>query len=80
MALDPAEKKEVQSAFQSWLEIQDTRKELTQENKAVVEGAAQILGKKNKVVTKLFAALKQKMDNGEDELQEVYDVMAEMEV
>ena len=35
--LDPQEKKDVQTNFQSWLEIQDRRKDLTVENKDIVE-------------------------------------------
>ena len=47
--LSPEEKKEVQANFQSWMEIQDTRKELTAENKAVVEATATLLEEKIKL-------------------------------
>jgi len=73
--LDPEEKKQVQVDFQSWLEIQDRRKELTAESKAVVENASRILDCKPSVVTKLFRILKRNIEEGENELEELFDLV-----
>jgi len=79
MALDPQERKEVQSNFQSWLEIQDRRKELTVENKEMIEATANILGAKNKLVNKMFKVLKAKMEDGEDEMEDLYNLISDVE-
>jgi len=79
MALDPQERKEVQSNFQSWLEIQDRRKDLTTENKDMVEATANLLGTKPKMVNKMFKVLKQKMEDGTDEMEDLYNLINEVE-
>lgn len=79
MALDPEERKEVQSNFQTWLEIQDRRKELTVENKEMVETTANLLGTKTKLVNKMFRILKAKMEDGEDEIEDLYNLISEVE-
>lgn len=79
MALDPQERKEVQSNFQAWLEIQDRRKELTAENKDLVEATANLMSSKSKFVGKMFKVLKAKMEDGEDEMEEIYSLITEIE-
>lgn len=79
MALDPLERKEVISAFQSWTEIQERRKELTAENKDIVGGAASILNAKPAQVNKLFKVLFKKQEDGEDELEDLYNLLADIE-
>ena len=79
MALDPQERKEVQSNFQAWLEIQDRRKELTAENKDLVEATANLMSSKSKFVSKMFKVLKSKMEDGEDEMEEIYSLITEIE-
>ena len=79
MALDPQERKEVQMNFQSWLEIQDRRKELTAENKDIVEATANLMSSKTKFVGKMFKVLKAKMEDGEDEMEEIYSLLSEIE-
>ncbi len=78
MVLDPEEKKIVQSDFQSWLEVQDRRKELTAENKEIVENSARILNVKNNMVTKLFKVLQKKQEDGDDELEDLYELVGEV--
>ncbi len=79
MALDPQERKDVQANFQNWLEIQDRRKELTAENKDLVEATANLMSSKTKFVSKMFKILKAKMEDGEDELEEIYSLINEIE-
>lgn len=76
--LDPEEKKRVQENFSSWLEIQDRRKELTDENNAIVEDTASILDVKKSSINKFFKILKKKQENGEDELEELHTMMEEV--
>ncbi len=79
MALDPQERKDVQANFQNWLEIQDRRKELTAENKDIVEATANLMSSKTKFVSKMFKILKAKMEDGEDEMEEIYSLINEIE-
>lgn len=76
--LDPEEKKRVQENFSSWLEIQDRRKELTDENNAIVEDTASILDVKKASINKFFKILKKKQEDGEDELEELHTMMEEV--
>lgn len=76
--LDPEEKKRVQENFSSWLEIQDRRKELTDENNAIVEDTASILDVKKSSINKFFKILKKKQEDGEDELEELHTMMEEV--
>ncbi len=78
VTLDPEEKKMVQIDFQSWMEIQDRRKELSAENKALTENSARILNCKPGVVGKLFKVLKAKMEDGNDELEELSSLAEEV--
>jgi hypothetical protein len=78
LTLDPEEKKLVQIDFQSWMEIQDRRKELTVENKTLVENSSRILNCKPAVVGKLFRLLKKKMEDGDDELEELSSLVEEV--
>jgi len=79
MALDPQERKAAQSNFQSWLEIQDRRKELAAENKDVVESTASLLGVKTPMINKMFKVLRQKMEDGTDEMEDLYNLINEVE-
>ena len=79
MALDPEERKEVQTNFNAWLEIQERRSELTKENKAITEDAATILNCKKTLVTKMFRILKKRMDDEGDELADLTELIEEME-
>lgn len=76
--LDPEERKSVQSDFQEWLEIQDRRKELTNENKEIIENSARILNVKGAIVTKLFKVLQKKMEDGSDELEDLYNLVSQV--
>lgn len=78
LTLDPEEKKMVQTDFQSWMEIQDRRKELSGENKAIVENSSRVLNCKPAVVGKLFKILKRKMEEGDDELEELSSLVEEV--
>jgi hypothetical protein len=78
LTLDPEEKKMVQTDFQSWMEIQDRRKELSGENKAIVENSSRVLNCKPAVVGKLFKILKKKMEEGDDELEELSSLVEEV--
>lgn len=79
MALDPEERKAVITNFQAWLEIQDRRKELSEENKDIVSAAANLLGQKATIVGKLFKIMKKKAEDGEDELEDLYNLASDIE-
>lgn len=78
LVLDPEEKKMVQADFASWMEIQDRRKELTVENKDIVENSARVLNTKTAVIGKLFKVMKKQMEEGENELEDLYNLFEEV--
>ena len=79
MALDPGTKKVVTEGLANWMEIQDRRKELSAENSQIVETVANALNVKKPVVSKMFKVLRRKMEDGENELDELNDLIAEVE-
>ena len=79
MALDPGTKKIVTEGLANWMEIQDRRKELSAENSQIVETVANALNVKKPVVSKMFKVLRRKMEDGENELDELNDLIAEVE-
>ena len=79
MALDPEERKAVITNFQGWLEIQDRRKDLTEENKDVIAETATLLSQKPAMVNKLFKIMKKKAEDGEDELEDLYNLLNDVE-
>ena len=79
MALDPEERKSVIANFQSWLEVQDRRKELSDENKDLVSATSSLLGQKTTIINKLFKIMQKKAENGEDELEDLYNLVNDIE-
>jgi uncharacterized coiled-coil DUF342 family protein len=79
MIIDQHDKKRVKELFSNWLDIRDQRQQLNDTNKDVVKEVADILNVQSKTVNKLFAFLKQKQDNGDDELDTLLDLAASIE-
>lgn len=69
--LTPDQVAEVKTNFTAWDEIGDRASELKNEVKAVLERAAVIYECKPAMVSKLFKNMKKKMDNGQDEINEI---------
>jgi hypothetical protein len=69
--LTPEQVEEVKTNFTAWDEIGDRAKELKLEIKAVLERAAAIYECKPAMVSKLFRNMKKKMDDGQDEINEI---------
>lgn len=69
------DKATVKRNFEAYCEVQDRKKELTEENKALIGDTAFILDVKKPVVSKLFATLKKRMENGGDEGDEVSQII-----
>lgn len=76
--LDPGERKRVQEDFQSWMEVQDRRKDLTNENKEIIANSAAILNVSNSDVGKVFKVLQKQMEEGENELETLYHLVEEV--
>jgi len=74
MTISDGQKQELKSHFNSWLEIKDSRKTLSAENKDVIDDAANILECKPAMVTKLFNFKEKKMEDGLDELDELNEL------
>lgn len=69
--LTPEQVAEVKTNFTAWDEILERSSELLSERKAVLERAAVIYECKPAMVSKLFKNMKKKMDNGQDEINEI---------
>lgn len=69
--ITPEDKARAKANLESWLEIQDRKKELKAENDGIVSDTAQLLDVKKPIVNKLFTALKKKMDGEENPSDEV---------
>ena len=69
--LTPDQVAEVKTNFTAWDEILERSSELSSERKAVLERAAVIYECKPAMVSKLFKNMKKKMDNGQDEINEI---------
>ncbi len=69
--LTPDEITEVKQGLEAWIEILDRNKELAAERKAVLEKVAAVYECKAGKVSKLFKSLKQKMDDGESEIDDI---------
>ena len=76
--IDPSAKKRVKEIFSDWLDINDTRKELTRSANDLRKEASDILSIKNTKVTKLFNFMKKMYEDGDDELGELVDIIEEI--
>jgi len=74
MELNDDDKQRVKHLFNNWLELKDSKKSLTAEQKDLVTEASDILESKKGLVSKLFSFLEKKLENGEDELDELSEI------
>jgi len=77
--LDVSDKKLVKELFSDWLEIQDQRKQLNQDNKEILEKASEVLESNKTMTNKLFAFLKKRVEDGEDQLDTLTTLAMEIE-
>lgn len=69
--LTPQDVADVKSAYDAWEEIGDRAKELSAEKKAILQRASVIYECKPGMVGRLFKNMKQKMDEGESEIDQI---------
>ena len=79
MVIDPNDKNRVKELFSSWMENKDQVKQINDNNKDLVKDVSDILNVKTKTVNKLFTFLKQRMDNGEDEIETLSEIITSIE-
>ena len=72
-------KKQVKSNFNAWMELQDRRKALSDENKMIVGDTASLLEKPKPKIGKLFKALKSLYEDGENEIDELSELLEEIQ-
>ncbi len=77
--LDEVDKKRLKENYASWEEIQNRRKELSTEEKALKEDTAQILDTNATKVGKLFKIIQKKIDDGVDEVDELQELLVQFE-
>jgi hypothetical protein len=69
--LTPEQVDEVKAIYDAWEEIGDRAKELKNELKTVMDRAAVLYECKAGKVSKLFKNMKKKMEDGEDEINDI---------
>ena len=74
MELSKEDKEVIKHKFNNWLELEDTKKSLSSEQKELIADVSEILECKKGLVSKLFSFLEKKMEKGEDELDELNEI------
>lgn len=69
----------VKANFANWLDIQDNKKTVAQEEKDLKEDTAKIMNTKPGKIGKLFKVLKNRMEKGVDEVDELQTLMVDLE-
>lgn len=76
--IQDTDRQEFKQLFNSWMEVQDQRKELNEASRGIIEKAAAIIDVKKPMIGKIFKVLKKKTEDGEDELEELYHYVNEV--
>jgi hypothetical protein len=76
--IEPSDKKRVKEIFSDWMELQDTRKELTTNGNDLRKEAASLLQVKPEKVTKLFNFMRKIYEEGDDELETLSTLISEI--
>jgi hypothetical protein len=65
----------VKTNYENWIEVQDRKKELKDENDAIIEDTARLLEVKKPIVNKLFKVMQKTMEGEDDDNDEVYQIL-----
>jgi endonuclease I len=79
LILDEDKKKELKGIFTSFLDLEDQKKDISNQEKDLKDEAASILEVKKGIVAKIFSYMKKKYEKGEDELEQIYEIMEQIE-
>jgi uncharacterized protein (UPF0335 family) len=77
--MDEGSKKRLQALFDAYLDLLENRKDINDQIKDIVEEASEISGKKKGLVRKVFSFLKKKVEDGDDELDDITELAVDME-
>jgi hypothetical protein len=79
--INEEDKNEVKKCFQDWLDVQDRKEQLNDENKELINATSFILDVKKPIVTKFFKAWKKKVESGgaleNDEVEELLELIGD---
>jgi len=79
-SISPDDKEVIKELFSDWLDIQDRKSALTNENKENIDKVSNLLDIKKSIVTKLFKTMKAKLENGgiiEDEVSLLIELVSD---
>ena len=79
MNINDDDKGRLKEIFSSFMDLEDQKKELGEQQKDLKDEAARILEVKKGVVSKIFTYMKKKYEGGEDELEQIYEIMEQVE-
>jgi hypothetical protein len=77
--IDDDKKRRVKTIFNAFLALSEDKKEIANQMKDEVKEAAAILEVKSKIITKLFASWKKKMETSEDEIADLSLLSVELD-
>lgn len=77
--MDDSKRQELKGIFTSFLDLEDQKKDIAEQQKDLKEEAAGILEVKKGLVSKIFSYMKKKYEGGEDELEQIYEIVEQMQ-
>jgi len=77
--MDDGSRKRVKALFGSYLDLLENRSDINDQIKDIVDEASTISGKKKTLVRKTFTFMKKKLEDGDDELDDITELAIEME-
>ena len=77
--MDDGSKKRVKALFDSYLDLLENRGDINDQIKDIVDEASTLSGKKKTLVRKTFTFMKKKLEDGDDELDDITELAIEME-
>lgn len=79
MNINDEDKSRLKEIFSSFMDLEDQKKELGEQQKDLKDEASRILEVKKGVVSKIFGYMKKKYEKGDDELEQIYEIMEQVE-
>jgi hypothetical protein len=77
--VSPEAVQKVKELFETWMELNDNKKQLGNQIKETIEEAAVVSDVKKTIIAKTFSYLKKKHESGMDELDEIVKCALEIE-
>jgi hypothetical protein len=77
--LSPEKIEQIKELFSEWLDVNDSRKVLTEQMNNLISTAAEAAGAKKVIMRKAFSFIKTKKERSVDELDEIVNIFMAVE-